>query len=92
MYSAARAGGRLVELAPVSLPSRSAEFVLSAKYAAETEPRRRLEQQVANLRHRDAQAGLSQLKARMNEAQRAGDRDLVRRLFAEIVTTRKQVD
>jgi DNA primase len=92
MYSAARAGARIVELAPSCLPPRAAEQVLSAKYAAETEPRRRLEQQVANLRHRTAQVGLAQLKTRMNEAQRAGDRDLVRRLFAEIVTTRKQVD
>ncbi|HTJ47009.1 MAG TPA: DNA primase [Kofleriaceae bacterium] len=92
MYSAARTGRRLVELAPVSLPPSSAELVLSAKYAAETDPSRCLEQMALHLRARGQSVGLVLLKQRLAEAQRAGDRELARRLANEIVSTRKQVD
>jgi DNA primase len=92
MYSAARTGGRLVELAPSSLPTVSAELVLSAKYAAEPDPQQRLQQMALHLRRHGERAGLAQLKQRLDEAQRSGDRDLARRLANEIVSTRKQVD
>jgi hypothetical protein len=92
MYSAARTGRRLVELAPASLPTASAELVLSAKYAAETDPSHRLEQMAVHLRRRGERAGLAQLQQRLAEAQRSGDRELARRLATEIVSTRKQVD
>jgi hypothetical protein len=65
---------------------------LSAKYAAETEPNRRLDQMAAHLRRRGERAGLAQLKERLAEAHRHGDRELARRLASEIVSTRKQVD
>ena len=92
MYSAARTGRPFVELAPLCLPTASAELVLSAKYAAETDPSRRLDQMAAHLRRRGERVGLAQLKQRLAEAQRHGDRELARRLVSEIVTTRKQVD
>ena len=84
MYSAARTGRRLVELAPLCLPPAAAELVLSAKYAAETDPNHRLDQMAAHLRRRGERAGLAQLKERLAEAHRHGDRELARRLASEI--------
>ncbi|MBL9017096.1 MAG: DNA primase, partial [Myxococcales bacterium] len=46
MYSAARDGRSLLELAPVSLPKSSAELVLSGKYAEEKDPRVKLAEKV----------------------------------------------
>jgi len=92
MYSASRDGGRLIELAPVHLPPVHAELVLSAKYVSETNPHGRLDALASGLRRRVEQFRLKQLQARMAEAQRRGDRDLVRQLAEEIVSTRKQVD
>jgi DNA primase len=92
MYSAARTGRPFVELAPMSLPLASAELVLSAKYAAEPDPRLRLEQMALHLRRPSERAGIAELKRRMDEANRQGDRALARQLFNEIVSTRKQVD
>lgn len=47
---------------------------------------------VANLRLRSAEIAKKDLERRLAEARRSGDRELERRLAAEIVLTRKQVD
>jgi DNA primase len=83
MYSAARTGRRLVELAPVCLPSASAEHVLSAKYAGHTEPHRQLEQMVEGLRRRNQILRDRALRAKLVEAQRRGDSALVAQLINE---------
>jgi len=92
MYSASREGQAVVELAPVHLPPANAELVLSAKYVSETDPNGRLEALASGLRRRVEHDRLQQLRARMTEAQRRGDRELVQQIVAEIVSTRKQVD
>jgi DNA primase len=92
MYSASREGQPFTELAPAHLPPLHAELVLSAKYVAETDPHVRLTVMTSGLKRRAEHERLKQLHARMTEAQRHGDRDLARSLFAEIVSTRKQVD
>jgi DNA primase len=92
MYSASREGRAFTELAPVHLPPVHAELVLSAKYVSETDPHGRLTALTSGLRRRVEHERLKQLHARMTEARRHGDRDLERRLAAEIVSTRKQVD
>jgi DNA primase len=92
MYSASREGQPFTELAPAHLPPLHAELVLSAKYVAETDPLVRLMAMTSGLKRRAEHERLKQLHARMTEAQRHGDRDLARSLFAEIVSTRKQVD
>jgi hypothetical protein len=92
MYSASREGQPFTELAPAHLPPLHAELVLSAKYVAETDPHLRLTAMTSGLKRRAEHERLKQLHARMTEAQRHGDRDLARSLFAEIVSTRKQVD
>jgi hypothetical protein len=92
MYSASREGQPFTELAPALLPPVHAELVLSAKYVSETDPHGRLTAMTSGLRRRAEHERLKQLHARMTEAQRHGDRDLARSLFAEIVSTRKQVD
>jgi hypothetical protein len=89
--SAARAGQSLVDLA-TSLPESTANLVLSGKYAADPEPRSRLAAMATGLDHRKAVVGLNELRAQLAQATRQGDRDLERRLVAEIVSTRKQVD
>jgi DNA primase len=89
--SAARAGQSLVDLA-TSLPEPTANLVLSGKYAADPEPRSRLAAMATGLDHRKAVVGLNDLRARLALAKRDGDRELERRLVAEIVSTRKQVD
>ena len=83
MYSAARTGRRLVELAPVCLPPASAEHVLSAKYAGHTEPHRQLEQMVEGLRRRNQILRDRALRAKLVEAQRRGDSALVAQLINE---------
>ena len=88
MYSAARTGQPLVELAPSNLPLASAQIVLSAKYAAESEPARQLELMVAGFR-RKYSSRLPELQQELAEAKRRGDTELARRLSIEIVSNRK---
>jgi hypothetical protein len=88
MYSAARTGRRLVELAPLSLPPASAELVLSAKYAAYPDPRQQLELMVAGFRRKYA-SRLPELHRQLAEAKHRGDHELARRISLEIVSNRK---
>ncbi len=88
MYSAARTGRRLVELAPVCLPPASAEHVLSAKYASYTEPDRQLQLMVDGFKQKYA-SRLPELHRQLTEAKRRGDSELARRISIEIVSNRK---
>jgi len=91
MYSAARGGEALTDLAPQKLPEKAAQLVLSAKYAANENPKAQLTAMLNNLQHNQTKAGLVQLQTRMAEAQRRGDRELARQLAIEINNARKQV-
>ncbi len=80
MYSAARAGQTFHELAPVLLPTTTAEQVLSGKYAESKDPRAALVAMTRNLEVRKADVGLVELKKSLVDAGRKGDRELARRL------------
>jgi DNA primase len=92
MYSASLAGQSLVEQAPLRLPPASAQAVLSGRFSQHPDPAGLLAQMVANLRLRSARMTEPELYRRLEEARRAGDRELQRRISAEILKTRKQVD
>jgi DNA primase len=91
MYSAARGGTALTDLAPRMLPEKAAQLVLSAKYATTENPKAQLAIMLNNLQISQTKAGLAQLQIRMAEAQRRGDRELARQLATEINNARKQV-
>jgi DNA primase len=92
MYSAARQGQSMLEFAHAHLPQPTADLVLSGKYAAAVDPKARLAALTEHLVRRAADSGLRSLGQRLAEAKRSGDRELERRLVAEILSTRKQVD
>lgn len=89
MYSAARQGQSMLELAHAHLPQPTADLVLSGKYAAITDPKARLTALTDPLVRRAADSGLRSLGQRLAEAKRSGDRELERQLVAEILSTRK---
>jgi DNA primase len=92
MYSAARQGQSMLELAHAHLPQPTADLVLSGKYAAAIDPRAHLVVAMDHLVRRAADVGLRSLGQRLAEAKRSGDHELERKLVAEILSTRKQVD
>jgi DNA primase len=88
MYSAARAGPSLLELAPVHLPPPTAKLVLSGKYASAKDPSSSLAAMTRNLEARKAGAGLVELKKSLADARRRGDHDLARNLAQRAVAER----
>lgn len=89
MYSAAREGRSLHELAPVQLPKSSAEQVLSGKYAETKDPRAELIKMTSNLSHRAATVGRNELEKSFIEADRSGNRDRARLLMQLAIAERK---
>ena len=95
MYSAARAGQSLLELAGRSdspagqLPSPTIVHVLSGKYAASKDPRAELIAMTRNLEVRKADVGSADLKKSLALAHRRGDRELERQLAQLAVAERK---
>jgi DNA primase len=91
IYSAARGGQSLLELAPVLLPSTTARLVLSGKYAEAKDPSATLLSMVQNLERKRssianpgrASATIEETSRLMHEAHRRGDRDLAR-LYAQL--------
>jgi hypothetical protein len=92
MYSAALQGQSMLEFAHAHLPQPTADLVLSGKYAAAVDPRARLVALTEPLVRRASDVGLRSLGQRLADAKRSGDHELERRLVAEILSTRKQVD
>jgi DNA primase len=80
IYSAARGGQSLLELAPVLLPSTTARLLLSGKYAEAKDPAAVLGQMTRDLENRKATLFDRELKQRMADAYRRGDRELARKL------------
>lgn len=79
MYSAARDGRSLVDLAPEQLPSQAANHVLSGTYAETKDPRGQLLAMADQLAIRKSKIDSATLQKSLNEAQRrGGDRDLLR--------------
>ena len=111
MYSAARDGRSLVDVAPEQLPSQAAKHVLSAKYADAKDPRgqllamadqlgirktkldaRALQENLSRAQSRGGNRELARLQARLAEAQRHGDHELVEQLVQQISSNRNQAD
>ncbi|MBA3391709.1 MAG: DNA primase [Deltaproteobacteria bacterium] len=82
MYSAARAGQSLHELAAAAgqISPPIAVHVLSGKYADSKDPRGDLVAMTRNLEVRKSEVGLAELKKSLASAQKRGDRDMARRL------------
>ncbi|MBL0220487.1 MAG: DNA primase [Myxococcales bacterium] len=91
MYSAAREGKSLHELAPVTLPKSSAEQVLSGKYAETKDPRAELIKMTSNLTHQAATVGHNELQNSLRDAGRSGDRDRAR-LLAQLAQAERKGD
>jgi DNA primase len=87
MYSAARTGQSLLELAPVRLPSNTAQHVLSGKYASK-DPTSSLAAMTRNLEARKVAVGRMEMTKSLADAKRRGDHDLARQLTAENIAER----
>jgi DNA primase len=89
IYSAARGGQSLLELAPVLLPSTTARLVLSGKYAEAKDPGALLAQMANVLETRRQRLGMRELQQLMLDAQRQGDRDRARKIAMLVEALRK---
>ena len=96
MYSAARAGQSFMELAPIHLPRKAAQHVLSGKYAAPSDARRldpkaTLESMTTNYEIRRATLEQVELRKQLDEVKRSGDRDRERDLVSQTTQYAKLV-
>jgi DNA primase len=89
MYSAARDGQPLLELAPVQLPTSTAEYVLSGKYAETKDPRAALVKMVDGLELRSSALSRTSMNSEMKDANRRGDQNRARLLAQLGVAERK---
>jgi DNA primase len=87
MYSAARAGQSLLELAPVQLPPPTAKHVLSGKYASK-DPTSSLAAMTRNLEARKVQVARIEMTRDLADAKRRGDHDLARQLTQQNIAER----
>jgi DNA primase len=92
MYCAARQGSPMLSAAPEDIGPLIAEHVLAGTYASVEDPAHCLAEAVNRLRQRRSRSRLVQLQKQAQDARRRGDVALERRLFREILTTRRQVD
>lgn len=91
MYLSARKGSSMADLAASLLPDYAVESVLSGRYATNPNPQAVLSTMLKNLQLSRTETELVELRSRMAEAQRRGDRELARQLAVAISNTRKQV-
>ncbi|HEY0195762.1 MAG TPA: toprim domain-containing protein [Kofleriaceae bacterium] len=87
MYSAARTGQSLLELAPVQLPPTTAQHVLTGKYAAK-DPMASLTAMTKNLEARQVTVRLMEITKQLADAKRRGDDELARSLTSELIAER----
>lgn len=90
MYSAALAGGSLIDAAPSEISDIVAREVFSGSNAALADPLRTLTQAVGSLRVFAIDAELKQLALMTEDAKRRGDTALERELVLRQLQTRKQ--
>ena len=91
MYSAARAGQSLLELAPATLTPELAKQVLSGKYVSHPHPSTALANMVRGLEHRQAEIERASVGKSLAGARHHGDRDR-QRLLAQLAVAEKQGD
>ena len=87
MYSRARDGLSLLELAPAQLSPPTAQLVLSGKYASR-DPRSSLAELTRNLELRQTQVSRMKMTKVFADAKRRGDHDLARQLAQQNVAER----
>ena len=87
MYSAARAGQSLLELAPAQLPPNTAKHVLSGKYASK-DPASSLTAMTSNLEARKVAAERMAMVKSLGDAKRRGDHELAREITQQNVAQR----
>jgi DNA primase len=87
MYSAARAGQSLLELAPAQLPPNTAKHVLSGKYASK-DPSSSLLAMTSNLEARKITVERKAMVKSIADATRRGDHDLAREITQQNVAQR----
>jgi DNA primase len=92
MYCAARQGSPMLSAASEDIGPSIAQHVLAGTYASVEDPAHCLAEAVNRLRHGRTRARLLLLQKQASDARRRGDVALERRLFSEILTTRRQVD
>jgi DNA primase len=91
IYTAARAGQSVLELAPVQLPPPTAQHVLSGKYASAKDPAALLAAMTRGFEARRSKLDQVELSKNMVDAQRRGDRELAR-LFAQLGEAQRKGD
>ncbi len=91
MYREARAGQSFLELAPVHLPANTARLVLSGKYSEAKDPLVQLAKMASNLELRSTMGVRNDMRQRMVDAQRRGDRDGAR-LLAQLAEAERKGD
>jgi len=91
IYTAARAGQSVLELAPVQLPPPTAQHVLSGKYASAKDPAALLAAMTRGFEARRNKLDQVELTKNMVDAQRRGDRELAR-LFAQLGEAQRKGD
>jgi DNA primase len=89
MYSAARDGQSLLELAPVRLPPNTAKHVLSGRYAPAKDPASSLSAMTRALEALQADVGRRETLRRLADAKRRGDHDLARLLAQRAIAERR---
>jgi DNA primase len=90
MYSAARDGQSFHELVSVHLPSSTAKYVLSGKYASHSDPTGTLRAMTRNLEIARDKREREDTAKRLAEAKRRGDRELTRRLTALAIAEKNE--
>lgn len=88
MYSAALRGGALVELAPTYVPASTKTF-LEGRYATASDPQRQLLSMIAGLTEADRQRRRNDLRVKLAEAQRRGDKHQERLLYEQVAELNK---
>ncbi len=91
MYREARAGQSFLELAPVHLPANTARLVLSGKYSEAKDPPAQLAKMASNLELRSTMGVRNDMRQRMVDAQRRGDREGAR-LLAQLAEAERKGD
>jgi hypothetical protein len=92
MYSAAQAGGSIVDAAPPEISDIVAKVVFAGSYESVQDPRRTLTEAMRMLQ-RDAMDGeLVELKRQIKDAERRGDTQLARELVLRQMKTRSMAD
>ncbi len=92
MYSAAHAGGSIVDAAPPEISDIVAKVVFAGSYESVQDPRRTLAESVRSLKRNRVDEEIAELTRQMKDAERRGDMELARELSMRKLKTRSMAD